>query len=52
MWASCGIGVGKTKFIFQFEDVKKKGISSSSLVLLSSKEEVDMDEAIYHSPEK
>ena len=44
--------VGKKKFLFQFEDGQKKEISSSSLVFSSSKEEVDIDEAISHSPEK
>ena len=32
--------------------VRKKEISYSHLVFLSSKEEVDIDEAISHSPEK
>ena len=41
--------VGKKKFLLQFEDGHKKQISSSSLVFLSSKEEVYMDEAISHS---
>ena len=31
---------------------QKKKVRSSSLVLLSSKEEVDMDEPISHLPEK
>ena len=44
--------VGKKKFLIQFEDGQKKEISSSSLVFLSSKEEVDMDEPISHLPEK
>ena len=44
--------VGKKKFLLQFEDEQKKGISSSSLVFLISKEEVDMDEPILHLPEK
>ena len=46
------IVVGEKKFIFQFEDGQKKNISSSSLVFLSLKKEVDMDEAISHSPKK
>ena len=44
--------VGKNKLLFIFEHGKKKEISFSSLVLLSSKEEVYMDETISHSPEK
>ena len=44
--------VGKKKFLVQFEDGKKKEISSSSLVFLSLKEEVEMDEPISHFPEK
>ena len=44
--------VGKKKFLVQFEYVQNKEISSSLLVFLSSKEEVNMDEAISHSPEK
>ena len=44
--------VGKKKFLIQFEDGKKKEISSSSFVFLSSKEEVEMDEPISHFPEK
>ena len=43
---------GKKKFLFQFEDGQKKEISSSSLVFLSSKEEVDMDDPLSHSTEK
>ena len=42
--------VGKKKFLVQFEDGQKKEISSSSLVLLSLKEEVEMDEPLAHSP--
>ena len=42
--------VGKKKLLVQFEDGQKKEISSSSLVFLSSKEEVEMYEAISHSP--
>ena len=44
--------MGKKKFLVQSEDGQKKYIISSSLVFLSSKEEVAMDEAISHSPEK
>ena len=44
--------VGKNNFIVQFKYGKNREISSSSLVFLSSKEEVDMDEEISHSPEK
>ena len=40
--------VGKKKFLVQFEDGQKKEISSYSLVILSLKEEVEMDEAISH----
>ena len=42
----------KKKFLVQFEDGHKKEISSSSLVCLSSKEEVEMDEPISHLPQK
>ena len=44
--------VGKKKFIVQFEGGQRKEISSSSIVLLSSKEKIDMDEPISHLPEK
>ena len=44
--------VGKKKLLVQFENGNKKDISYSSLVFLSSKEEVEMDEPISHSPEK
>ena len=44
--------VGKNNFLVQFEDGQKKEISSSLLVFLSPKEEVEMDETISHSPEK
>ena len=44
--------VGKKKFLVQFEDGQKKEIRFSLLVFLSLKEEVDMDEPLYHSPEK
>ena len=42
----------KKNFLVQFEDGHKKEISSSSLVFLSSKEEVEMDEPITDLPEK
>ena len=44
--------VGKKKFLVLFEYGQKKEISSSSLMFLSSKEEVEMDEPISHLPEK
>ena len=44
--------VGKTKFLAQFEYGQKKDISSSLLVFLSSKEEVDINEAISHFRKK
>ena len=44
--------VGKKNFLVQFKDGKKKEISSSLLVFLSSKGEVEMEEAISHSQEK
>ena len=44
--------VEKKKFLVQFEYGQKKEISSCSLVLLSSKEEVKMDEPISHLPKK
>ena len=44
--------VGKKKFLVQFEDGQKKDISSSALVFLSSKEEVEMYEPISHLPKK
>ena len=44
--------VGKKKSLVQFEDGQKKEISSSSIVYLSSKEEVDMEEPISHLPPK
>ena len=43
---------GNNKSLFQFEDGLRKEIGSSSLVFLSSKEEVDMDEAISNSTKK
>ena len=44
--------VGKKNFLVLFEDGQKKEIGSSSLVYLSEKEEVDMEELISHLPEK
>ena len=44
--------MGKKKFLFQFKYGKKKEIIYSSLVFLSSKEEVEMDEPLYYSPKK
>ena len=44
--------LGKKKFLIQFEYGQKKEISSSLLVFLSLKEEIDMDEAILHVTEK
>ena len=44
--------VGKKKFLVLVEDGQKKEIVFSSLVYLSLKEEVDMDEPISHLPEK
>ena len=44
--------VGKKKFLFLFEDGQKKCMSSSSLMYLIPKEEVDMEETISHLPEK
>ena len=44
--------VGKKKLLVLFEDGQKKDMGSSSLVYLSKKEEVDMDELISHLPEK
>ena len=44
--------VGKKKFLVQFEDGQKKDKRSSSLVFLSLKEEVEMEEPISHLPEK
>ena len=44
--------VGKNEFLFIFEDGQKKEIGSSSLVYLSEKEEVEMEESISHLPEK
>ena len=44
--------VGKNNFLVQLEYGNKKDISSSLLVFLSLKEEVEMDEPLSHSPEK
>ena len=44
--------VGKKKFLVLFEDGKKKEMGSSSLVYLSEKEEIEMEESISHLPEK
>ena len=43
---------GKKKFLVQFEYGQNKYISTYSLVFLSLKEEVDMDDPLSHSPEK
>ena len=42
--------VRKKKFLVQFKYGRKKDISYSLLVFLSSKEEVELDEPISHSP--
>ena len=44
--------VGKKNFLVLFEYWQKKEIGSCSLVYLSEKEEVDMEESISHLPEK
>ena len=44
--------VGKKKFLVQLEDGQNNDISSSSLVYLSLKEEIDMEELISNLPEK
>ena len=44
--------VGKNNLLIQFEYGQKKDVGSFPLVFLSPKEEIDMDEAISHSPEK
>ena len=44
--------MGKKKFLVQFEDGKNKEMSSLLLLFLSLKEEVEMDGALSHSPEK
>ena len=43
--------VGKNKFLFLFEEGQKKEIGSCSLVYLSEKEEVEMEESITLFPE-
>ena len=43
---------GKNKFLVQFEDGQKKEISYSLFVFLSSKDGVEMDETLSHSPKK
>ena len=43
---------GKKNFFILFEDGKKKEIGYCSLVYLSEKEEVDMEESISHLPKK
>ena len=47
MCPGCG---EEENFLFQFKDCHKKEISSSSLMFLSPKEEVDMDEPLSHYP--
>ena len=42
----------KKTFLIQIEDGQKKEISSSLLLFLSSKEEVELDEPISPLPEK
>ena len=42
----------KKKFPVQFKNGQKKEIISSLLMFLSSKDEVDMDEPLSHSPKK
>ena len=44
--------VGKKKSLVLFEDGQKKEIGSCSLVYLSEKEEVEMEESISYLPEK
>ena len=46
------IVVGKNKFLFLFEDGQKKEIGYCSLVYLSDKDEVEMEELISHLPKK
>ena len=43
---------GNKNFLIQFEYGQKKEISSSLIVFLSLKEEVEMDEPLYRYPEK
>ena len=40
--------LGKNNFLVQLEDGHKKYISYSLIVFLNSKEEVEMEEALYH----
>ena len=42
----------KNRFLVQFDDGQKKQMSYCSLVVLSLKLEVDMDELLSNSPEK
>ena len=42
----------KNKLLVQLKDGNKKDISYSLLMFLISKEEVEMDEALYHSTKK
>ena len=44
--------LGNKKFLVLFKDGQKKEISASLFVVLSSKEGIDMDEAILYSPKK
>ena len=44
--------LGKKSFLFQFEYENNKDISSSSIMFLSSKYEVEMDKPLSHYPEK
>ena len=44
--------VGKKKVLVLLEYGQKKDMVSSSLVYLSKKDEVDMEESISHLPEK
>ena len=44
--------VGKKIFFVLFKDGQNKDIGSSSLVYLSEKEEVEMEESISHLPAK
>ena len=44
--------VGKKGLLFQFKYGKNKHMSYFLLLFLSSKEEAEMDEPLYNSPEK
>ena len=44
--------MGKKKFLVKLKDGQNKDISSSLLVFLSPKEEVEMDEPLSHSSKK